>query len=288
MVERVQDSTPPAQIGALPRIVFVLGKGGVGRSTVAAALALRAARRGERALILQWAIADSIGPWFGVAPAGAQPVELAPRISTANFALDYALRAYFVEHLHAGLLYRRVIRARPVARLLAVAPGLAEMFFLGELWWLVTLAAREAQLDFDRIIVDAPATGHGASLLEVPKTLAHMGAGGVLALETRRVLELMTDPTRIGAVVVTLPEPLVVDETRELIARLAHRPVASIVNRSALPYVGGPPVEGALAAIDAELRARAVIERTLGATASLPELPGRAPLDVVRACAEVL
>ncbi|HET9993672.1 MAG TPA: ArsA-related P-loop ATPase, partial [Kofleriaceae bacterium] len=222
----------------MPRIVFVLGKGGVGRSTVAAALGTLLAERGERVLVMEWSIADCIGPWFGAPPVGAQPVAIAPRFSLCNFALDEALRAYFVDHLHLGLVYRHVIRSPAVAQVIAAAPGLSEMLFLGTLWWLITLAEREVGLHFDRIVVDAPATGHGASLLDVPATLSTMGVSKLLAVETRRLTELVADPDRVGAIVVGLPEPLVVDETLELIPRVTQRldrpPLALIVNRSTL------------------------------------------------------
>lgn len=301
--------------GALPRILFVLGKGGVGRSTVAAALGLARAARGERVLILEWALADTIGPWFGVPPAGPAPVAIAPRLCACNFTLDEALRAYFVDHLHAGLIYRHVIKARSVARMLEVAPGLAEMFFLGQLWWLTNLAEREAGLAFDRLIVDAPATGHGASLLDVPETLAVMGAAGLLAVETGRVTAMMADPAQVGAVVIALPEPLVVDETLELVprvtARLGRPPLAVLINRSAAAIASAaarpawldeltaqltPPAASALAELHAELRARVEIEAALrdrlagaaGAISGIADLPGRGPRQVVEAIAAAL
>lgn len=312
MAEAAQ--TPPVwrASDALPRIVFVFGKGGVGRSTIATALGLVRAARGERVLVLEWAVADAIGPWFGAPPAGAAPSEIAPGVSVANFSLDEALRAYFVDHLHVGLVYRHVIRARPIARLLAVAPGLEEMFFLGQLWWLVTLADREAGLRFDRIVVDAPATGHSTSLLDVPGTLAQMGASGLLALETRRVLELVADPERVGAVVVAVPEPLVVDETLELVPRIGERlgrpPLAVVVNRSAAAIAGAtddppwlaalaaqvsPPSRHALAAMHRELRASVAVERSLVAQVGcpitvIPEQLATTPIDVVRGVAGAL
>jgi hypothetical protein len=306
---------PPAAFDAraLPRIVFVLGKGGVGRSTVAAALGLRLAEQGARVLVLQWAVADVIGPWFGAPAAGATPVTIAPRLAVANFSLDETLRAYFVDHLHLGLIYRHVVRSPAVARLIEVAPGLAELLFVGNLWWLTTLAEREAGWAFDRIIVDAPATGHGASILDVPATLATMGASKLLAVEARRVIELMADPARTGALVVGLPEPLVVDETLELVARVTARlgrpPLGLFVNRSAADLASADPRPGWLDALAArlsprsgevivalhdELRAHVEVEHQLrqqvaGAIAtgvrSLTELPGRAPLDVVRTIA---
>lgn len=305
-------SSCAARCDRLPRIVFVLGKGGVGRSTVAAALGLLCAQREERVLVMQWAVADAIGPWFGAFPAGATPIEVAPRLSIANFALDAALRAYFVDHLHLGVVYRRVVQTRAVSRMIEVAPGLAEMFFLGQLWWLITLADREAGLRFDRIIVDAPATGHAASLLDVPALASAMASPSLLAVETRRVADMMADPARTGAVVVTLPEPLVVDETLELVprvtARLGHPPLALVINRSAGATAGadehpgwldalGPRLtersRGAVTALHDELRARLSVERTLRrqvecGSIALDELPGRTPLEVVRTAAQVL
>lgn len=312
MVDHLQQPTAALSDSALPRIVFVLGKGGVGRSTVSAALATLRAQRDERVLIVEWAVADCIAPWFGAAPAGATPVEIAPRLSVMNFALDEALRAYFVDHLHLGALYRRVIRARSVARMLEVGPGLAELFFLGELWWLITLAEREVGWRFDRIVVDAPATGHAASLLDIPSTLSGMAAGNLIAMENRRVLDMLADPARTGAVVVSLPEPLVVDETLDLVprvtARLGRPPIALIVNRSAAPVASDDehpawlaalgarltgPSRRAIAALHAELRGRVAVERALRrqvacGTHSIAELPGRAPLEVVRAAAGAL
>lgn len=316
MVRGQQEPMQLVAASAQPRIVFVLGKGGVGRSTVAAALASSWARREAHVLILQWAITDPIGPWFGTEPAGALPVTVAPGVDVVNFSLDYALRAYFVDHLNAGWLYRRVIRARPVARLLKVAPGLAEMFFIGQLWWLTNLAASEAGLRYDRIVVDAPATGHGSALLDVPATMATMRGADLFALESQRVADMMADPTQIGAVIVALPEALVVRETLELHQRvltsLGRAPLAALVNRSAASLVAGPapgawldrltaqvsPANAQLiAGVHRELRTRLDVETQLrsrldGATEhgvdSFAELPGRTPRQVIAALADQL
>lgn len=302
--------------GPLPRIVFVLGKGGVGRSTIAAGLALRRAAQGERVLVVEWAVADPIGPWFGHPEAGPTPMELAPRLAVTNFSLEEALRAYFVDHLHLGLVYRHVLHRRAVRSLLAVAPGLSEMLFLGQLWWLITLAEAEAGLRFDRIVVDAPATGHASSMLDIPTTVAAMSVGSLLAVETRRVTDMMEDPARVGAVVVTLPEPLVIEETLELVpritARLGRPPLGIVINRSAAwlaardpaddaaPWLAplaaqlSPPQARQLCAIQAELEARLALEEALrgrltGVTAiALGELPGTPPRTVAEAAAGVL
>jgi anion-transporting ArsA/GET3 family ATPase len=219
-----------------PRIVFVLGKGGVGRSTVSAALGLAAARRGHRVLVLGWTIADPIAPWFGLEPAGTSPVMIAPRLSIATYSLDEALRAYFVDHLHLARFYRRVVHGRAVRALVDATPGIAELLFLGTLWWLTTLAPEEAGLTFDRVIVDAPATGHGASILDMPETLGKMRAAGLLGREIQRVTGMMHDPEWTGAVIVATPEDLAIEESAELLPRAARamgRPLrAAFVNRA--------------------------------------------------------
>ena len=225
----------------LPRIVFVLGKGGVGRSTVSTALALALAKRKERVLVFEWAVAEAIAPWFGLPPAGSAPCEVAPDVLVANYDLDEALRAYFVDHLKVGFFYRHVVHGPSLRRLIEAAPGIAEMLFLGQLWWLTSLAEKEAGLRFDRIVVDAPATGHGASLLGLSDTLTQMGAGGLLRREVERVASMMADPTWTGAFVVALPEELVIEETLELVPRATqalHRsPLLTIANRSVTRFM---------------------------------------------------
>jgi len=216
--------------------VFVLGKGGVGRSTVAAALGLELSRRGRRTCVFGWSLVDPIAPWFGAPPAGIEPRPIAKDLYVANYRLEDTLELYFVRHLRLPRLYRHVIRGVHMRRLIEAAPGIAELFFVGHLWWLTSLAASEAGLELDHVVVDAPATGHGASLFDIPRLLASLRTSGLLAVETDRVTRMMADPTWTGAVVVALPEELSVDETLELVPRLSERtgrpPLALIVNRS--------------------------------------------------------
>jgi len=266
----------------LPRVVFVLGKGGVGRSTIAAALGTALARSGERVLVFEWALSEAIAPWFGLRPAEMDPCEVAPRLSVANFRLDDALEAYFVGHLRMGLFYRHVIRGRAIRRLVQAAPGIAEMMFLGHVCWLTTLAEKEAGLRFDRVLVDSPAMGHGASMLDFPATFASMHASGLLGAEMARVDRMMRDPAWVGALVVSLPEELAVEETLELVPRttrsLGREPLAVIVNRSAARLVTDEAEPGwlkvlhdrlppdaviGLEAVQAELRGRLRLERLL-------------------------
>jgi len=304
----------------LPRIVFVLGKGGVGRSTVAAALGLMASEKGERALVVEWTLAEAIAPWFGAAPVEVTPREVAPGLSVMNYRLGAVLRQYFVDHLGLGVFYRRVVDGPQVRQLIEAVPGISELMFVGHLWWLTTLAETEAGLHFDRVIVDAPATGHGASLLDMPALLTSLGASGLLAVEVERVVTMMADPARVGALVVALPDELAIDETLELVPRvtraLGRPPLAALINRGVGNLVAGearptwldalssrlsPPARLGLAVLDAELRARArlgaELERALvGATKygtvtleeQLGAPGGTSPVAVVRALARTL
>lgn len=270
----------PRVLERLPRIVFVLGKGGVGRSTIAAALGTALASHGETILVLEWTVAEAIAPWFGHAAAGVHPVEVSPRLSVANYDLHWALEAYFVDHLRLRRFHRHVIDGAAMRKLIQAAPGVAELLFVGQLWWLSTLAAEEAGLRFDRIVVDAPATGHGASILHLPATLETLGATGLLALETGRVRAMMADPAWTGALLVAEPEELAVEETRELLPRatrdLGRPPLGLIVNRSQKtlgpidPAVGGRLSANARASFEV-LRAR--VESRRAHEAALRALP---------------
>lgn len=286
-----------ASPSAWPQVLFVMGKGGVGRSTVSGALALAFAGRGERVLIMEWTVAEALAPWFGLPPIEAErigawkwlprPRELTPRVSVLNYRLQEALRGYFVDHLGLERFYARVINGPHLRRLVEAAPGISELLFVGQLWWMTELAPREAGLAFDRIIVDAPATGHGASLLDLPATVSSIGATGLLALEVQRLVKMIADPKRVGALVVSLCEELSVEECTELVPRLEHdlkrKPLLAVVNR-AIP--GAPPPvsrgegETTLALIREEFRSRRRMEAELRArlegrtdwgTWSLPE-----------------
>jgi Mrp family chromosome partitioning ATPase len=225
----------------LPQVIFVLGKGGVGRSTVATALAAGLARRGGRVLIAQWAIADAISPWFGRAPTGFVAQAIAPNLATKNFTLTEAFEQYLVEHLHARAFYRTVVSNRHVRRAIAAAPGLAELMFLGNLMAVTTI-----ERSCDRVIVDAPAMGHGASLLAMPRVTRALDISGLLAIECERVAAMLADPARSAAIVVTTPDELAVEETLEFwpqIAReLGRPPLAAVINFSGAP-LGALPAD---------------------------------------------
>ena len=204
-----------AQSRLTQKLLFVLGKGGVGRSTASLALATSFAAAGERVLVVQWALRDDLSPRYGLPPAGHTETAVTPGVFTMNFDADEAIREYFVDHLGMRLLHSVVIENKHVQRLIHAAPGVQELFFLGRLLWLVELAHAKRGWSYDRVIVDTPATGHGVSLFTIAPTIAGFGMTGPLAAECVRVSALLADARKVGVLFVTLPEELPVEETLE-------------------------------------------------------------------------
>ena len=111
------------------------------------------------------------------------------------FSVEETLREYFVDHLRLRWLHEAVVRNRHVRRFTRAVPGLDELLFLGRLYWLTSLAGDEDRgWSYDRVVVDAPALGHGLSLFGVPRAAASLGLGGLLAGECARVQAMLDDP----------------------------------------------------------------------------------------------
>ncbi len=272
------------------KLIFVTGKGGVGRTTVASALGLGFAEAGENTLIVQWSFRDFISPQWNRDPCGHKHVEIQKNLSVMNFDPSEAMKEYFVDHLNMKLLYNLVLQNKQVQKLLQSAPGLEELFFVGRLFWLCELAEEEANLKFDRIIVDAPATGHGSALFGIARTISAFEITGPLVDETRRVSALLADSEKTAIVTVSLPEELPVEETLEALPRYkeepGHLPVALVVNRSAnlpgleirepaspdflYPAVQSVDLKAELRALQSDLRRRFEMEQRLVRESQVP------------------
>ncbi|MEY4066298.1 MAG: hypothetical protein RIR26_2506 [Pseudomonadota bacterium] len=228
------------------RLVFFLGKGGVGRTTLATSFAQACARSGQKTLIVQWALQDAVSSLFSRPVAGHDAEQVAQNLWAMNFSPDEAIREYFIDHLKLKLLYNLVIENKHVQRLIHAAPGVQELFFLGRLFWLVCLSEEIRGTRFDRVVVDTQATGHGVSLFTIAPTIAQFGMTGPLATECERVSRMLADPRLVGTALVTLPEELPVEETLEFLPKLnrdlGRAPQALFVNRSIFPFVEKHPL----------------------------------------------
>jgi anion-transporting ArsA/GET3 family ATPase len=205
------------------RLLFITGKGGVGKSTVAAALGMAAARRGRRTIVAEVAYQDRIARAFHGEDSHFTEVEIGEGLWTISIDPRHALEEYL----------RIQIRVKPMADLLsgsrmfqyfAVAtPGLSELVTMGKVWELAQAERRTKGADrYDLVIVDAPATGHGVGMLSSPRTFATIARVGPIANQGRAIHDMVTDARRTGVVCVALPEEMPVNETlmlRDLLRR---------------------------------------------------------------------
>jgi anion-transporting ArsA/GET3 family ATPase len=203
------------------RLVVVAGKGGVGKTTVAAALGLVAARAGRRAVICEVGGQERLGELFGTSTAGHAEVELAPGLHAVSIDPDEAKREYLERQLHSGTLAGILGHSRVFQLLTAAAPGLAELTTIGKVWDLAQLERRTPGAVFDVAIVDAPATGQGLALLEAPRTYANLARVGPVHRQAMQIDGFLRDRTRTAVLAVALPEEMPVNETVDLETRLA-------------------------------------------------------------------
>jgi Anion-transporting ATPase len=203
------------------RLVFVTGKGGVGKTTVAAALGLAAARAGRRTLVCEIADQERITAAFGIAPAGFSEVEVAPGLSAFSVNPDDAIAEWLRYQLRSRTLAGLLGSSRVFQYLAAAAPGLVEMVTIGKLWELAQLERRTpSAAPYDLVIVDAPATGHGLALLRAPRTFAQIARVGPIHRQAAIIDTFLGDPEHTAVVAVALAEEMPVAETIDLERRL--------------------------------------------------------------------
>lgn len=198
------------------RLVVVSGKGGTGKSTLSAALALGAARRGKRTLVCEVAARERVSELFGRPPSGTKIRELLPNLSSVHIRPREALREYALMTLKYETLYK-IAFENPAARyFLAAAPSLSEIVMLGKVWWHAVQEMERGKNRWDLVILDAPATGHGITFLTVPSVFLGLVNEGPLARDMRGMQELLGDPARCSMCIATLPEEMPANEAIEL------------------------------------------------------------------------
>lgn len=212
------------------RLLFVMGKGGVGKTTVTAALALVAASRGKRVLVCEVNTSERISPLLGARPVGAEIGPVAPGIDAVVVRPQEAMRQYALMQLRYRAIYKAVFENRFVSRFLRFIPSLPELVMLGKILHHV----REAR--WDLVLVDAPATGHGITFLRVPKALLDTVPPGAMRDDALWMQGLLVDPAVTAVEIVSLPEELPVNETIELATEvrqtLGMQPGSVFLNRA--------------------------------------------------------
>ncbi len=201
------------------RFVIVAGKGGVGKSVVCAALGVAAAARGLRTCIAELNTREKAPLFFGRPPHGYTYGQLAPNLFSINIQPEPALREYGLMKLKFERVYKMVFENEAMRRLVKVIPGMNELFLLGKAFNMERERNRDGSPTWDLVIVDAPATGHGVSLLRLPETILKVADSGPMAEEVGAMRDLLLDPKRTLLNLVTLPEEMPVRETFDLAAQ---------------------------------------------------------------------
>jgi anion-transporting ArsA/GET3 family ATPase len=197
--------------------VIVTGKGGVGKSTVALALAMAAARRGKRTILCEVAAQEHLSHVFHRAEVGFHEVEMAENLWLISIDPDESMREYVLLQLKVKAMRDLLFRSRIFNYLAAATPGLKELVTIGKIWELAQLDRKVKRgRKYDLVIVDAPATGHGVGFLQTPRTFANVARVGPIRQQAEILDRFIRNRKRTGVVVVALPEEMPVNETAKL------------------------------------------------------------------------
>jgi anion-transporting ArsA/GET3 family ATPase len=209
------------------RVIAVLGKGGVGKSVIAAALGIKATAEGKRGIIAEFDGAESISTLFDSPSVGYKGAQVSPGLMAMSITPPQAVEEYLVRMLKFRLLYEVVFRNRYIEPFMNGVMGLSDLISVGkvmDLEWLRTDGSLGPEAHgahaYDHIILDCPSTGHGLSLLSAPQAMMDITRVGPLYGNAKMIRDLLADRDRVSVILVTLPEEMPINETIELHARL--------------------------------------------------------------------
>jgi arsenite/tail-anchored protein-transporting ATPase len=273
------------------RLVLVTGKGGTGKSSLAAALGLLSASRGQRTVVVE---VDSFRPalteLLGVEP-GFQPVPAGPQLWVSNATWQASLEDWLERTVPASGIVKLILNNRVVQLFLDATPGARETVLLSRI---VSLLER-----YDRVVVDLPASGHALSLLRVPHLARRLMRSGPIRERSEEIVAALGAPTT-ALLLVALPEEMVVTETCELHDQLrrevpelavplvvlnrASRPTLEPAERTLLDRLAAvAPAEGPAHELVLAATWEAALEHdTLASVQRLKELEGLAVLQFPR------
>src|SRR5256714_10526801 len=181
------------------RLLFVTGKGGVGKSTVAASLGLAAAAQGKRTIVCEIGRQEQTSRFFKRAEVGFHEVELESNLWSISIDPDESMREYVLLQLKVRAMRDLLFRSRVFTYLTAATPGLKELVTIGKIWELAQLDRKVKKgRKYDLVIVDAPATGHGIGFLQTPRTFAGIARVGPIHAQAQELDRFINDHGSTG------------------------------------------------------------------------------------------
>lgn len=196
------------------KLLFVTGKGGVGKSTIAASIGLLAAEQGKKTLVCEVDAKGNLADFYEAGPTAFAARELQPGLWAMSMDTEESLKEYLSLQLKIPLLAKIGPLARTFDFIANAAPGVKEILTIGKLAWEVK------ERHYDLVVVDSVASGHIVGQLSAPLGINELVQVGMVRNQTQWMMDILNDPRQTGVVIVSAPEEMPVAETIELAERL--------------------------------------------------------------------